>query len=168
MESATVEIIVIIAVLLLSGLGIVGCVAPALPGPPISYAAMLLYHFAAPENKFSLTILLVSLVFVLLVATLDYILPIYTTKKFGGTKYGVWGGVIGLLLGFIIPPWGIILGPLVGAIVGDLVAGKQFESALKSGMGSFVGFLIATSAKLAVSITIAVVVIIQILRVHVF
>lgn len=169
MESATVEIIIAIAVLLLCGIGIIGCVAPVLPGPPISYAAMLIYHFAAPENKFSLTVLLVSLVFVIIVAAMDYVLPIYTTKKFGGTKHGVWGGIIGLLVGIIIlPPWGILVGPLLGAIIGDLVAGKQFESALKSGFGSFVGFLLATLAKLTVCITITVLIIIKMLQVHVF
>jgi len=164
----TSELLLILGVLAVSGLGIVGCVAPALPGPPVSYAAILIYHFARGGNVFSTTFLVVSLVFVLVVAALDYFLPIYATKKFGGTRQGVWGGIIGLILGMFIPPWGIIIGPLAGAVVGDLLAGKQFESALKSGIGSFVGFILATSAKLAVSITLTVILIIRILQVHVF
>lgn len=164
----TSELLLILGVLAVSGLGIVGCVAPALPGPPVSYAAILIYHFARGGNVFSTTFLVVSLVFVLVVAALDYFLPIYATKKFGGTRQGVWGGIIGLTLGMFIPPWGIIIGPLAGAVIGDLIAGKQFESALKSGIGSFVGFILATSAKLAVSITLTVILIIRILQVHVF
>lgn len=164
----TLEIVLILSVLAISGLGIVGCIAPALPGPPISYAAILVYHFAKGGEVFSLTFLFVALFFVVAAAAMDYFLPIYTTKKFGGTKQGVWGGIIGLIVGLFIPPWGILFGPLVGAVIGDLVAGKQFESALKAGIGSFVGFLLATSAKLAVSITLTVFLIIEIIREHIF
>lgn len=164
----TLEIVLILSVLALSGLGIVGCIAPALPGPPISYAALLIYHFAKGGEVFSITFLFVALFFVVAAAAMDYFLPIYTTKKFGGTKQGVWGGIIGLVVGLFIPPWGILFGPLLGAVIGDLVAGKQFESALKAGVGSFVGFILATSAKLAVSLTLTVALIIKIVQEHVF
>lgn len=164
----TLEIVLILSVLAISGLGIVGCIAPALPGPPISYVALLIYHFAKGGEVFSLTFLFVALFFVIAAAAMDYFLPIYTTKKFGGTKQGVWGGIIGLVVGLFIPPWGILFGPLVGAVIGDLVAGKQFESALKAGVGSFVGFILATSAKLAVSVTLMVMLIIKILQEQVF
>ena len=164
----TLEIVLVLSVLAISGLGIVGCIAPALPGPPISYVAILVYHFAKGGEVFSLAFLFVALFFVIAAAAMDYFLPIYTTKKFGGTKQGVWGGIIGLAVGLFIPPWGILVGPLVGAVIGDLVAGKQFESALKAGIGSFVGFILATSAKLAVSITLTVFLILAIIRVHVF
>lgn len=164
----TLEIVLILSVLAISGLGIIGCIAPALPGPPISYVAILIYHFAKGGEVFSLTFLFVALFFVIAAAAMDYFLPIYTTKKFGGTKQGVWGGIIGLVVGLFIPPWGILFGPLVGAVIGDLVAGKQFESALKAGVGSFVGFILATSAKLAVSVTLMVMLIIKILQEQVF
>lgn len=164
----TAEILLIFSVLILSGVGIIGCVAPALPGPPISFAAILIYHFAKGGEVFSLTFLFVALFFVVAVAALDYFLPVYATKKFGGTKQGVWGGIIGLVIGLFIPPWGILFGPLVGAVIGDLVAGKQFESALKSGIGSFVGFLLATLAKLTVSVSLMVVLIIKIIQAYMF
>ncbi len=157
------SILLIFAVLLLSGIGILGCILPALPGPPISYAAILLYHFVKGD-VFSTTFLVVTLVVVVVVAILDYTVPAFATKKFGGTKQGVWGGIIGLVVGLIFSPFGfvsIIICPLLGAIIGDLVAGKQFESALKSGLGSFVGFLAATFMKLAVSITLTTILIIK-------
>lgn len=162
-----VELILVFSSLILCGLGIVGSVAPALPGPPLAYAGILVYHFGRGD-VFSLTFLIVALIFVLVTAWIDYVLPIYATKKFGGTKQGVWGGIIGLVVGLFFPPWGIIAGPLVGAIIGDLVAGKQFESAFKSGVGSFVGFIVSTIVKLAVSITLTVILIIKIIQVHVF
>ncbi|HXH18166.1 MAG TPA: DUF456 domain-containing protein [Chitinophagales bacterium] len=162
-----VDYVLIFSSLILCGLGIAGCVAPALPGPPLTYGAILVYHFGKGD-VFSLTFLIIALLFVIAAIVIDYILPVYATKKFGGTRQGVWGGIIGLAAGLFFTPWGIIIGPLLGAIIGDLVAGKQFESALKSGIGSFVGFLLATAAKLSVSITLTVILIVRMIQVHVF
>src|SRR5688572_8492067 len=119
------EVLLLIGVALLSGVGIIGCIAPGLPGPPLNYGAILLYHFGMGK-VFSPTFLIISAVFVIATMVLDYLLPPYLTKKFGGTKWGVWGGIIGLVVGFFIPPWGILFGPLLGTIIGDLAAGKQW------------------------------------------
>ena len=162
-----IEIILVFASLILCGLGIVGSVAPALPGPPFAYAAILIYHFGRGD-VFSTTFLIVAFFIVLIVVGIDYFLPVYATKKFGGSKQGVWGGIIGLIAGLFFAPWGIIVGPLVGAIIGDLIGGKQFEHALKSGIGSFIGFLAATFAKLTITITLTVFLIIKIVQVNFF
>ncbi len=162
-----VEIVLVFSSLILCGLGIVGSVAPALPGPPLAYAGILVYHFGMGE-VFSLAFLIIALLFVIITAGVDYFLPVYATRKFGGTKQGVWGGIIGLAAGLFFPPWGIIAGPLLGAIIGDLVAGKQFESALKSGIGSFVGFLLSTFIKLAVTLVLTIFLIIKIVQVNFF
>lgn len=156
-----VEIILIIVAIFLAALGIIGCIAPVLPGPIISYLSLIALHFGV-EGGVSRWILIVMLVLTLLVSLLDYLMPAYTTKRFGGTKYGIWGGLIGLFIGLFIPPWGIVFGPLLGAILGDLIAGKQFQHALKSGVGAFLGLVFATLIKLSVSIAIAVVLIIYI------
>ena len=161
------EILLIFGALILCGLSIVGSIAPALPGPPFAYFAILVYHFGR-GGVFSPTFLIISAIIVIAVVAMDYLLPIYSTKKFGGTNKGVWGGIIGLIAGLFFPPWGMIAGPLLGAIIGDLVAGKQFESALRSGIGSFVGFLIATFIKLTVCLTLTVILIIRMIQVNVF
>lgn len=160
------EIILIMAAIILTALGIIGCVVPGLPGPLFSYLSLITLHFADEGGVFSTQFLIIWLVVIILISALDYVMPVYATKRFGGTRYGVIGGVIGLLIGiFLFPPFGIILGPLIGAIIGDLVAGKQFESALRSGLGSFIGFLAATTIKLAVSITIAVFLVINLVKI---
>jgi uncharacterized protein YqgC (DUF456 family) len=83
---------------------------------------------------------------------LDYIFPVWTTKRFGGSKRGVWGSTIGLVVGlFFFPPFGIIIGPFVGAFVGEVTANQNQRSALRSAFGSFVGFLLGTGLKFAVS-----------------
>jgi uncharacterized protein YqgC (DUF456 family) len=69
-------------------------------------------------------------VVVVVIQVLDYFIPAWGTKKFGGTKWGVWGSTIGLLLGFLMGPLGIVLGPFVGAVVGELLYFNQHPETL--------------------------------------
>jgi uncharacterized protein YqgC (DUF456 family) len=131
--------------------GILGCVLPLIPGPPLNYAGLLLLHFTV-KYQFSTQFLLVWAVITVVVYTLDYVIPVWGTKKFGGSKRGVWGSVIGLVAGlFFFPPFGIIIGPFAGAVIGELTAGKDSGAALKAGFGSFIGFLAGTLLKLVAS-----------------
>jgi Uncharacterized protein conserved in bacteria len=142
-----------ILLIILAGLclliGLLGSVLPILPGVPISYIGILLLHFTS-KVQFSTEFLIFWAVIVVLIQVLDYFIPIWGTKKFGGTKIGVWGSVIGMIVGLFFGPWGIILGPFVGAIVGELIAGKETKLAVKAGFGAFIGFLFGTIAKLIV------------------
>lgn len=84
-------------------LGLIGCVAPMLPGVPLSYVGLLLLHLT-DRVQFSWQFLTIWAVIVVVIQLLDYFIPAWGTKKFGGSKYGVWGSTIGLLLGFL---WGL-------------------------------------------------------------
>lgn len=131
--------------------GIAGCVLPVIPGPPISYVGLLLLHFT-DKYQFTNEFLLIWALVTIAVTLLDYYIPIWGAKKFGASKPGVWGSVIGLILGLLFfPPWGIIIGPFIGAVVGELIAGKASGAALKAGLGSFIGFLGGTLLKLIAS-----------------
>ena len=136
-------------------LGVAGCILPIIPGPPIAYLALLMLQFTS-NPPFSMDFMLVFAVLTIAVTVLDYIVPIWGTKKFGGTKYGVWGSTIGLIIGLFFGPLGIIFGPFVGALVGELIAEKEFMDALKAAVGSFIGFIAGTLMKLAVAIAMAV------------
>ncbi|PTN09371.1 DUF456 domain-containing protein [Mangrovibacterium marinum] len=137
------------AILILAG--IAGSVLPVLPGPPLSYLGLLLLHLTS-SYQFSLKFLLTWGIISILIVVLDQIIPVWGTKKFGGSKPGVWGSVIGLLAGLIfLGPLGIIVGPFVGAFIGELAGGKRSRQALRAGVGALMGFLAGTILKLIAS-----------------
>lgn len=129
-------------------LGLVGCFAPILPGPPISFLGLLLLHWTR-FGQFTPNILWMFAILTILVTIIDYFIPLWGTRKWGGSGAGVTGATIGLLLGFFFPPIGIILGPFLGAIVGELMAGKKSHEAFKAGIGAFIGFVLGTAIKMA-------------------
>jgi uncharacterized protein YqgC (DUF456 family) len=137
--------------------GFIGSVLPIIPGPPISWAGLLLLkwtdfvadHGAAYENA-----LWILLFFVILVTILDYVVPIMGTKKYGGSKRGVWGATIGVVVGLFFGPLGIIIGPFLGAYIGEITTGKKDREALRAAWGSFMGFLLGVGLKLMVCGTI--------------
>lgn len=145
------EVVVIIIGVLLSVAGLIGCIIPALPGPPLNYVAILLIHFtglAEFSNRFLITYLLLNIAVVIF----DYVLPVYGAKFYGASRKGIWGSIIGLVIGlFFFPPFGMILGVLIGAVIGELIAGKNESEALKAGFATFIASLIMIVAKLILS-----------------
>jgi uncharacterized protein YqgC (DUF456 family) len=131
-------------------IGLAGCFLPVLPGPPLAYVGLLLQQLR-DQPPFSTRFLLIWLLITIVVTILDYWIPIYGTKKFGGTRAGVWGATLGLVVGFFLGPWGIIIGPFVGALLGELTADQDSNKAWKAAFGSFVGFLLGTVLKLVVT-----------------
>ncbi len=132
-------------------LGLAGGILPVIPGPPLSYVGLLFLHFT-DDHSFSGNFLLLWAGITVVVYVLDFIIPAWGTKKFGGSKKGVIGSIVGLLIGMIFfGPLGIILGPFLGAFAGELLGGKNNNEAFKAGLGSFIGFLTGTLMKLIVS-----------------
>jgi uncharacterized protein len=133
--------------------GIIGCLAPVLPGPPLSYLGLVLIHFTRFADVSTRLFVILGII-VVIVSILDYVVPIWGTKKFGGSKYGTRGATVGLIIGFFLGPAGIIIGPFVGAFVGELIFKDDVHYALKAGFGSLLGFLTGVGLKLATSCAI--------------
>jgi uncharacterized protein len=145
------DIVILSFAIILLLLGLAGCFLPLLPGPPISFGALLLLNFTS-HSDFSTNFLLLMAFIAIIVSVIDYFVPLWTTKKFGGSRYGVWGAAAGIIAGiFFFPPIGLIIGPLAGAIAGEIIAGRNMKDALKAGLGSFAGFLLGIGLKLAAS-----------------
>ena len=136
------DIILIILGVLCLITGLMGCVLPFLPGPPVAYLGLVLLHFT-DKAQYSTTQLIV-------IQILDYFTPMLGSKYSGGSKWGNWGCIIGTLVGLLFLPWGVIFGPFLGAVIGELIGNKEFSQALKSGVGSLVGFMLGTLLKFVV------------------
>lgn len=145
--------------------GFAGSILPGLPGPPLSYLALILLHMTR-FAQFSTGMLVGWALAVIVVSVLDYVVPVWGTRQFGGTKAGVRGSTVGLILGVILLPMlgvvigpfgivGILGGPFLGAWIGELSAGQESGQALRAAFGSFIGFLAGTFMKLAVCLIMA-------------
>ena len=130
--------------------GLAGCFLPVLPGPPLSYVAIILLHFSR-FGQFSATALIILGGITIAVTILDFVIPIWGTKKFGGSKYGTTGATIGLIAGLFLGPAGLIIAPLFGAFIGEIIFKNDIHYALKAAIGSFIGFLTGIGLKLTAS-----------------
>lgn len=151
------DILWIIIALILTLVGIAGCIIPGLPGTPINFVAMLLVQWITPVFETSTLVIFGVLTVVVLI--LDYLMPIWFAKKYGATKEGIWGSIIGMILGIFFTPIGMILGMLIGAILGDVIAGRSSGDATRSGFATFFGTLLSMGLKLGVSLIISFLVI---------
>ena len=145
------DYILLILGIFLMIMGIIGCLVPILPGPPLSYLGLILLHLTR-FGQFTKPALLTLGAIAVVVTILDYIVPIWGTKKFGGSKYGMRGATVGLIIGLFLGPLGIVLGPLIGAFVGEMIFRDDINYALKAGFGSLLGFLTGIGLKLAASL----------------
>ncbi|WP_159950416.1 DUF456 domain-containing protein [Polaribacter septentrionalilitoris] len=143
-------------------LGIIGSFLPILPGPLTSWFGLLVLHFTTviPMNWIFLSI---TLAIAILIWILDYFIPAMGTKRFGGSKYGVYGTTIGLIVGLLSPiPFGILIGAFFGALIGELLYdSKDTNRAIKASFGAFLGFLTSATIKFSVSVVYVVLFIIK-------
>ena len=134
--------------------GVLGSLLPILPGPPISYVGILLLHYSS-YAQYSKRFLILFAALTAFVAVLDFVLPVWGTKHFGGSKYGTWGATIGLIVGLFLGPAGLIVGPFFGAFIGEIFAGRNSNEAFRAGLGSFIGFITGTLMRLVLSTILA-------------
>jgi uncharacterized protein YqgC (DUF456 family) len=136
-------------------LGVIGCFVPVLPGPPLAFISLLLLQ-VGPEKPFSMNFMLITALIVVVVTALDYVVPALGTKKWGGSRYGILGALIGIVIGlFIFPPFGFLIFPLLGAMVGEILNGSDTNKAFKSAFGTLIGLFLGTVMKLSVTVYIA-------------
>jgi len=147
------DVVFIAAAICMAIVGIVGAIVPGLAGPPFSFLSLLAVSFVGGVEH-SVTFLVVMGVIGAVIFALDYVVPVLGTKKFGGSKAGMWGSTIGLLVGLTLTLFhsfaaiAILAGPFFGAYIGERIAKTPNKEAWKAAFGSFVGFLVGTLLKL--------------------
>ena len=147
------EILFVVLGFILMLVGIIGSFLPVLPGVPVSWLGLVALYLS-PKLEIDWTFLIITGIVAILLYILDYIIPALGTKKYGGSKAGVYGTMIGLAVGIIAPiPFGILIGAFVGAFIGEVAFNKtQGDVAVKAAFGSFLGFLASTFVKFMATI----------------
>lgn len=138
--------------------GLIGAVVPVIPGSIISYAALWLMWLSDSSYVSSASLWIMGALMVA-VCVIDYIAPIWMTKLGGGSKQSMWGATIGLIVGLFFAPFGLIIGPFLGALVGELTTDASLGQALKIAALSFIAFLLTTWLKLIYGIAIIVMIV---------
>ena len=141
-----------IIAIILGIIGLVGCILPVIPGPPLSWVGLLLLWFTHPDGL-TPRLLIVWLVITVVVTILDYVAPAWITTKTGGSRAAGRGSFVGLIIGLLFfPPWGMIAGSFLGALLAEVVVnGREVADSVKPAFGSFLGFLLSTGLKLTAS-----------------
>ena len=142
--------VLIILGLVVALIGLVGCVLPLIPGPPLSLLSLIILSYAKGWEPFSSTFLVVLAGMTIAVTILEYMVPIGGAKRYGASKRGVWLSIAGMIAGFFLfPPWGMVIGAIGGAFIGEILAGKRAKQALLASWGVVVGNLVVIGIKIA-------------------
>ena len=150
----TVLLAILCSVLLIAGLA--GIVLPILPGVPLAWLGFFVYAIGTGFDRISITTTVVFSILMVLTLVLDLVAPMLGASKYKASKLGILGSFVGLMAGVIaFGFWGIILGPFIGALLGELVARQQPEQAFKSALGTLFGFLAGSLIKIVVVLTMA-------------
>lgn len=144
-------------IVLLFAIGMIGTVYPVLPGVLAVYAAFFVYGWFFSFGDFDWIFWTIQTLIVVVLFVADYAVSAWGVKRFGGTKASVIGSTIGIIIGpFVIPAFGLIIGPFAGAVVGELMAGKNFEQSLKAGWGALVGLFTSVVVKVILQLVMIV------------
>lgn len=157
------ELILTLIAFILIIIGILGTVLPILPGILLCYAGMWIYKWGHPD--FPSVYLIIFGILTVASLILNYLIPLKTTAKYGGSSYGKIGGFLGTIIGLFFPPIGFIIGMLLGVFIGEMIHDRQdYHKALQATKGAFMGFLYGTGFNLIVGLAMFLVVIIHLLN----
>jgi uncharacterized protein YqgC (DUF456 family) len=146
-----------VLVILLFVIGMAGTIYPILPGALAIYAAFFVYGFFFSFKEFGFMFWTIQSLIVIILFIADYAVSAWGVKRFGGTKASVVGSTIGLIAGpFVIPAFGLIIGPFGGAIIGELIAGKSLEQSIKAGWGALVGLFTSVVVKIILQLVMII------------
>lgn len=138
-------------------LAFVSLVVPVIPGVLMMWLGFLIYHFAIDSTTLSWFFWTVMVIITALMLVSDYVAGSYFVKRYGGSKAGEITALISVIIGsFTFPPLGIILFPLITVFIVELLVVQDMRKAMDASLGSLLGFLASTFAKLVMLIVMTV------------
>lgn len=143
----TLLLLLFAVILVLAGLA--GMVVPAVPGAPLLFAGLLVAAWAEDFVHVGTYTLVALGVMAALTYLLDFLASALGARRFGASSRAIVGAALGTLVGLFFGLPGILLGPFIGAVVGELTVRRDLQAAGRAGVGAFIGFLLATAGKLA-------------------
>lgn len=122
--------------------GLAGTIMPALPGVTLIFLTIAAYGWYEGFHSITAYYLIILAGLTLLSHVVEYLSAYWGAKKYGSSKYGTWGAIIGMLLGiFVFPPLGIFIGAFGGAVLGEYITCNNWEKSVRAGLGTLVGIL---------------------------
>lgn len=158
------EVILIILSFVLAVVGILGAIYPIIPGALVSYGSLVVFYFAT-NDKLSLTGLIIWGVVIIIISAVDAVMAPLITRRMGGSKRATSGSFVGVIVGsFFFPPFGMMVGAFLGALLGQWSESNKLEAAeVRIAIGSFLGFIVGTGLKLIISLMILITLILKVL-----
>lgn len=131
-------------------IGFAGTIVPVLPGVPIVFGGMWLAAWADRYTHVGTFTLIVLGVLTALALILDFVAGMHGAKRVGASRHAVIGALLGTVVGLFFGLPGLLLGPFVGALLGELFAGGGLRKATDVGIGAWLGFVVGVAAKLGI------------------
>ncbi|RIO53986.1 DUF456 domain-containing protein [Staphylococcus pasteuri] len=129
-------------------LAFVGLVKPVIPSVLVLWVGFLIYQFGFHNGRLSWVFYIAMVIFTILIFLADFLMNKYFVGKYGGSKFGEYGAIIGVIIGcFVVPPFGIIIVPFVLVLIIELIQGYDLKKAIKVSCGSIIAFLASTIAQ---------------------
>lgn len=145
------DIFLWIVIILLFIISFIGVFIPIVPAVIAIWASFLIYHFFINGEKLSLLFWLIMGSFSLLLIVADFLMSRYFVYRYGGSKWSELGAIVGIIVGmFIIPPFGIIVVPFIVVLCIELIHRATFQKATYVALGSLLGFISSTFAKMLI------------------
>ena len=151
MSGYETQLMYVIAIILII-VGLVGTVLPALPGLPLMFCGMLLGAWAGDFKEVGVWTIVLLAVLMLISVGVDFMATLMGAKRVGASKKAMLGAALGTFAGLFFGIPGLLLGPFIGAIAGEMIDGKEWRTATKTGFGTWLGLAIGTALKLALAI----------------
>jgi uncharacterized protein YqgC (DUF456 family) len=146
-----ISLLLLVVAVLLTAIGLAGLMLPAIPGAPLLFAGLLLAAWAEDFTYIGIKTLAVLGALALLTYGVDFWATMYGAKRFGASKRAIIGALVGVIIGMFLGFPGVIFGPFIGAVIGELSARRGLPDAARAGIGATIGLVLGAALKIALA-----------------